>query len=299
MTMESAVPPRRSRLAVCPWHNVCALPSACYGGVFCRDLGKGSAWQAGRRGGVSSRGRGILWARPGTGRDQLRPLLEHATRVELCLFDEATVQSERASRCASRRATSGTATCRASGRASATATAWTGHSAGGGHALQPEQAADRSLCAALTGEVDWDAPVFGYRLGSERGPDARTSTTPRAGVPKGVVVDDAFDWGDDRPPQHAAARHGHLRGCTSRGSPCAIPTCPRSCAAPTPGWPRRRSIDHLQALGVTAVELLPVHDFVDDSHLVEKGLRTTGATTRSASSRPRRATPAAATPAGR
>ena len=72
------------------------------------------------------------------------------------------------------------------------------------------------------------------------------------------------------------ARPGTRRSstsCTSRASPSGIPTCPRSCAAPTPGWPPRRPSSTCSSLGVTAVELMPVHHHVDDRHLVEKGLR--------------------------
>ncbi len=78
--------------------------------------------------------------------------------------------------------------------------------------------------------------------------------------------------------------------CTCGASRCSTRTCRRSCAAPTPGSPRAPVIDHLKRLGVTAVELMPVHAFVDERRLVERGCATTGATTRSASSRPTRAT---------
>ena len=61
--------------------------------------------------------------------------------------------------------------------------------------------------------------------------------------------------------------------CTSRASPRATPTSPRSCAAPTRAWRHPAAIEYLQRLGVTAVELMPVHQFVHDAHLVERGLR--------------------------
>ena len=68
------------------------------------------------------------------------------------------------------------------------------------------------------------------------------------------------------------------------------PECRRSCAGPTQDWRHPASIDYLKALGITAVELLPIHEMLDEGHLVERGLRTTGATTRSATSLRRRAT---------
>ena len=86
--------------------------------------------------------------------------------------------------------------------------------------------------------------------------------------------------------------------CTSRGSPPGTPTSPRTCAAPTPGSPTRRPSSTSPTLGVTAVELLPVHQFVHDSHLVDEACATTGATTRSGSS-PRTTSYAASSAAGR
>ena len=59
---------------------------------------------------------------------------------------------------------------------------------------------------------------------------------------------------------------------TSRASPSCIPQCPSICAAPTPASVTKEVIDYVKSLGVTAVELLPIHTFVNDSHLLEKGL---------------------------
>ena len=86
------------------------------------------------------------------------------------------------------------------------------------------------------------------------------------------MIDPAFTWGDDRPPRtpwHKTLIYElHVKGFTQAASR----TCPRSCAAPTPGSASEAAIEHLTDLGVTAVELLPVHHHVDDRHLVEKGL---------------------------
>ena len=75
----------------------------------------------------------------------------------------------------------------------------------------------------------------------------------------------------------AAARacRGTARSSTRRtcaASPSCIPRCRRSCAAPSPGSARKEVIDYIQSLGVTSVELLPVHTFVNDRHLLDKGL---------------------------
>ena len=90
-------------------------------------------------------------------------------------------------------------------------------------------------------------------------------------MPKGVVTDDDFNWGDDRPPNvpwsDTVIYEAHVRGPDH----AARRTCGRTSAAPSPRWPIPRVIDHLRRLGVTAVELLPIHAFVQDRHLLRAG----------------------------
>ena len=115
--------------------------------------------------------------------------------------------------------------------------------------------------------------IFGYRVGGTGATTCRsTAATARAACR-------SAGWSTRRSPGATTGRRsvpwqrdGDLRDCTSAASPSAIPTCRRSCAAPTPGSPAPASIEYLRRLGVTAVELLPVHAFVDDRHLVERGL---------------------------
>ena len=127
--------------------------------------------------------------------------------------------------------------------------------------------------SAFGRQLRWSDAHFGYRVGSPRDDLSFDRRDSARVMPKCVVVDPAFTWGDDRPPRMPLAGHDHLRG------PCqrlhhAHPGRRRAAARHLRrARPRRRSIDHLQALGVTAVELLPVHAFFDDRHLVEKGLR--------------------------
>jgi glycogen operon protein len=122
---------------------------------------------------------------------------------------------------------------------------------------------------ALAGQVDWSQPVFGYRFGSDDTPDDRDSA---AGIPKGVVVEPFFDWEGDRPPRtpwhRSVIYEVHVKGFTAthpeldeerRGTYAALGS--------------DVVIDHLKRLGVNAIELLPVHAFVDDHSLVENGLR--------------------------
>jgi len=124
---------------------------------------------------------------------------------------------------------------------------------------------------AIAGEVDWKAPIFPYDLasGDDTQMDKQDSAT---GVPKCVVVDQHFDWGDDAPPETPLADsviyEMHVRGFSMRNS--QIPKPLRGTYA---GLAHESSIDYLKKLGVTAVELLPVHHFIDEGHLVDKGLR--------------------------
>jgi glycogen operon protein len=123
---------------------------------------------------------------------------------------------------------------------------------------------------ALTGDVDWKAPIFPYDVKS--GDDLiRDDQDSAAGVPKCIVIDPHFDWEDDRPPQtpHADSiiYEVHVRGFSKLNQ--AIPEKLRGTYA---GLTCTHSIDYLKKLGITAVELLPVHHFIDEGHLVDRGL---------------------------
>ncbi len=87
-----------------------------------------------------------------------------------------------------------------------------------------------------------------------------------------VVADDAFRWRDGAHPRPPVLRHGHLRGCTSRASPCAIPGIPPELRGTYAGLGHEAAIAHLVGLGVTAVELLPVHESVPEAFLPQRGL---------------------------
>ena len=126
-----------------------------------------------------------------------------------------------------------------------------------------------SCCSTPTprrsrGRCDWDEAVFPYRFDDPEG--SRNDARQRArSCPRAVVTNPYFDWGDDRPPRIPWHETVDLRGPRQGLHQAPPATSPRSCAAPTPGWRTRPVIDHLKRLGVTAVELLPVHQFVHDS----------------------------------
>ncbi len=121
---------------------------------------------------------------------------------------------------------------------------------------------------AIDGEVDWDESLFDYRFtDSSKRNDA--DSAPHA--PKSVVISPFFDWGDDRHPRtpyhETVIYEAHVRGLTMRH-----PGVPEELRGTYAGLAHPAVIDHLSRLGVTAVELMPVHQFVRDHALVQRGL---------------------------
>jgi isoamylase len=155
----------------------------------------------------------------------------------------------------------------------------------GRSSLQPAQAAARSLRQGADGPLRWHDALFGYAVGTPFAwrpvvrPPRQRPTCPSAA--SSTRRSPGATTAPDRPWHETVIYELHVRGFTQAASRGPR----RACAAPSPGS-QRRSIDYLKRLGVTAVELLPVHAFVDEPHLVERACATTGATTRSASSRP-------------
>ena len=125
---------------------------------------------------------------------------------------------------------------------------------------------------ALTGTIRWSDDLFGYRIG-HTAQDLSFDRRDSAGsMPKGVVIDPAFTWGDDRPPATPWSRtviyECHVRGTTMRH-----PGVPEQLRGTYLGLASDPVVDHLVDLGVTAVELMPVHHYLNDRRLDERGLR--------------------------
>jgi isoamylase len=124
---------------------------------------------------------------------------------------------------------------------------------------------------ALTGEVNWKGAIFPYdvKTGNDLKRNDRDSATA---VPKCVVIDGRFDWNGDCPPETPLADsviyEVHVRGFSKLNE--AIPAKLRGTYA---GLASEPSIAYLKKLGITAVELLPVHHFIDEGQLVDRGLR--------------------------
>jgi glycogen operon protein len=125
---------------------------------------------------------------------------------------------------------------------------------------------------AIAGRVDWEKPIYPYRFGGENADlniDRRDSAS---GMPKGVVVSPYFDWEHDRPPRielsDSVIYEMHVRGFSMLNQ--HIPPDLRGTYA---GLASSPALKYLKRLGITAVELMPVHQFVHDKGLVDRGLR--------------------------
>jgi isoamylase len=125
---------------------------------------------------------------------------------------------------------------------------------------------------AVAGAINWDAPLFGYRLDA---PEADLSCDPNEdfwGVPKSVVTTSHFDWENDRPPMtllnDTIIYELHVKGFTA-----LHPEIPAELRGTYAGLAHPAAVDYLKKLGITAVELMPVHEFIDDKVLLDRGLR--------------------------
>jgi glycogen operon protein len=122
----------------------------------------------------------------------------------------------------------------------------------------------------LAGPVRWDPAVYGYPLGGDD--RARNDSDSAPFVPRSMVTSPWFEWGDDHPlriPWHETVVYEcHVKGFTMRH-----PGIPPTLRGTYAGMAQPAVIDHLRRLGVTAVELMPVHQFIHDHYLIERGLR--------------------------
>ncbi|MFJ6214044.1 glycogen debranching protein GlgX [Streptomyces sp. NPDC092296] len=121
---------------------------------------------------------------------------------------------------------------------------------------------------AMSGSIDWDESVYGYHFGS---PERRNDLDSAPHTMHSVVINPYFDWGNDRPPRTDYHRtvlyEAHVKGLTR-----LHPGIPEEIRGSYAGIAHPAVIEHLVDLGVTAIELMPVHQFVHDHRLVDMGL---------------------------
>jgi glycogen operon protein len=197
---------------------------------------------------------------------------ENATKVELCLFDsiEAVAESHRAP------------------LKHRTDLAWHaylpdvlpgqlyGYRVHGpyeperGHRFNPRKLLLDPYAKAIGRDLKWDDAVFGYKVGEDD--TSFNDADSAAFAPLASVIDPSFTWGDDRHPRtpwhETLIYEMHVKGFTQLN-----PHVPAHLRGTYAGLATETAIKHLQELGVTAVELLPIHHFINDRHLLETGRR--------------------------
>ncbi len=141
-----------------------------------------------------------------------------------------------------------------------------------GHRFNPHKLLLDPYARDIVGALRWHDALFGYRIGHDERDLSFDRRDSAPYMPRSRVVDTAFSWGDDRPPRvpwrDTVIYELHVRGFTMRH-----PEVPPALRGTYAGLTCAGVIDHLKRLGVTTVELMPVHAFVDDRHLVERGLK--------------------------
>jgi glycogen operon protein len=137
-----------------------------------------------------------------------------------------------------------------------------------GHRCNPAKLLLDPYAKAVEGQIDGDESLFSYRFKDQ---DAFNDEDSLGHTMLSVVINPYFDWGNDRHPEHeyhdTVVYEAHVRGLTE-----THPDIPEDIRGTYAGIGHPAMIEHLTGLGVTAVELMPVHQFVQDTTLVDKGL---------------------------
>lgn len=140
-----------------------------------------------------------------------------------------------------------------------------------GHRFNPNKLLIDPNAKAIAGTIDWHDSLFGYQLGHEDEDLSFNAEDSAPFIPKCVVIDPHFDWEDDKPPKipfhETIIYETHVRGFTR-----LHPDIPEEIRGTFAALAHPVTISYLKELGITAVELLPVHHFVSDRHLREKRL---------------------------
>jgi isoamylase len=210
---------------------------------------------------------GTTWDGAGT---NFALFAEHATKVELCLFDtpDSTKESHRI---AMPEQTDQVWHCYLPDIVPGQLYGYRVHGPYEpkyGHRFNPNKVVLDPYAKLIGRNVRWDDSLFGYKIGEDDlSFDDRDSA---AFAPLALVLDPAFTWGDDRPPRtpwhKTLIYEAHVKGFTMRH-----PGVPENLRGSYAGFGSEAVIQHLLDLGITAVELLPVHHHLDDRHLTDNG----------------------------
>jgi isoamylase len=142
------------------------------------------------------------------------------------------------------------------------------HEPAAGQRCNPAKVLIDPYAKAVATSAGWDESLFDYQFAD---PDQRNDADSAIYAPKSVVISPFFDWADDRHPHtpyhETVIYEAHVRGLT-----IAHPEIPRDMRGTYAGLAHPVMINHLTTLGVTAVELMPVHQFITDKYLTDQGL---------------------------
>ncbi|OQP61968.1 glycogen debranching enzyme [Niastella vici] len=140
-----------------------------------------------------------------------------------------------------------------------------------GHRFNSNKLLFDPYAKAISGTIEWHDAVFGYKVGDPDGDLSFSTTNSAPYMPRSVVIDPQFNWENDEAPKipydKSVIYELHIKEFTELNAD--IPEVLRGTYA---GLAHAASIDYLKKLGITAVELMPVHHFVADRHLIERGL---------------------------
>jgi glycogen operon protein len=140
-----------------------------------------------------------------------------------------------------------------------------------GHRFNPNVVLLDPYARSLDGVEDWDRGCFAYELGGNA-QDLEPTSRAALGAPRGVVIDPSFDWEGDQSPsvpmRRAVIYEAHVKGLTR-----LHPDVPEHLRGTYSAIAHPAIVEYLKSLGVTTIELLPVHAFVDDKLLLDRGLR--------------------------
>jgi len=143
---------------------------------------------------------------------------------------------------------------------------------GQGQRCNPSKLLLDPYAKATDGDIDWDQALFSYDFGAPEDSDARNEEDSGPHMTYGVVINPFFDWEGDRrldyPYNESVIYEAHVKGLTQ-----LHPDVPEAQRGTYAGIAHPAVIEHLTKLGITAIELMPVHQFVQDSVLLDKGLR--------------------------
>jgi isoamylase len=140
-----------------------------------------------------------------------------------------------------------------------------------GHRFNPNKVLIDPYAKAIAGRIDWNDSLFGYEMGSQEEDTSFSELDSAPHIPKAVVIDDRFNWEGDRqlkiPYFKTVIYEAHVKGFTQ-----AHPDIPEKMRGTYAAIAHPVSIKYLKDLGITAIELMPVHHFISDKILKDKGL---------------------------